>query len=250
MARLLDWIPGLSIIGRSPLTGPRTIGGGSTESLEGYVQTVSSPFGLWRWQFSLRPMRKALFRRYRGLVTALHGGANAVRVTFCDPDGMTWEESGVTATSEEIRAGLPWSNGASFSNGENWSVGRPWEDVSVAAAKGDTTISISGNHWGHNVLGGEQIGFVPLHLGMYVVTEIVERGDALSSPSTPTQIRIWPPLRKALKTTDHVTLTPVMAMRLESEAAATATRGSRLAEGNTMTLIEVDDETVRARFAD
>lgn len=250
MARLLDWINGLSIIARSPLTGPRTVGSASTESLAGYVQTVSSPFGLWRWQFTLRPMRKALFRRYRGLVTALHGGANAVRVTFCDPDGLTWEESGVTATSEEIRAGVPWSNGASFSNGENWSVGRPWETVAVDAAKGDTTIAIYGEHWGNDLVGGEQIGFVPFHFGMYVITEVIARGDAGVSPATPSQYRIWPPLRKAVAVDEYVTLTPVMAMRLESEAAATASRGSRLAEGSSLTLVEVQDEDVREYFAD
>ena len=244
MARLLDWIPGLAIVARTPLTGPRSVGSSSTESLAGYVQTVASPFGQWRYQFTVRPMRGRLFRLYRGMITALHAGANAVRVPWCDPDIMSWEESGVDATPEEIRAGVPWSNGASFSNGENWSVGRPWEGVGAAAAKGDTEVTLSADHWGGNLVGGEDIGFVPFHFGKYRVTEIIDQDDDSVT------LRIWPPLAKALATTDYVTLTPVSVMRLESEAAATASRGARLADGNTLTMIEVTDDIVRSHFTE
>lgn len=86
MGRLIPWPAGVGISGMSPLTGPRTIGAASSESLAGYVQTVAAPFGLWRWHLKLAPMKGATFQRYRGTVAALHGGANALRVPFYNPD--------------------------------------------------------------------------------------------------------------------------------------------------------------------
>lgn len=242
MARLLEWINGLAVVARSPLSGPRSVGGASNESIGGFVQTVASALGAWRWSMTVRPMRGRLFRLYRGMVTALHGGANAVRVPFCDPDIMSWEESGVDATPAEIKAGATWSNGQSWSNGENWGIGRPWATVDAVAAKGDTLITLADEYWGHELLGGEWLGFVPFHFGLYIVTEVLGDGE----------YRIWPPLRKAL-TVDpacYATLRPVMAMRLESEQAATANRGRVLADSNTLTLVEVQDEDVRNFFED
>lgn len=86
MGRLISWPIGLRISGMRPLSGPRTIGAAGSESLTGYVQTVAGAFGVWRWQLQFPPMRGEVFRRYRGTVAALHGGANALRVPFFDPD--------------------------------------------------------------------------------------------------------------------------------------------------------------------
>lgn len=245
MGRLLSWPHGLAIVERSPLTGPRTVGAASTESITGFVQTSASAFGAWRWQFTVRPMRGVLFRRYRGMVTALHGGANAVRVPFCDPDRISWEEAGVEATYAELHNGVPWSNGLPWSNGENWSVGLPTEEVAVAAALGDSFVTLSGAYWGHALGVGDWLGFD--HFGLYVITEVVAQNTG--SPAT-SEYRIWPPLRRALTISSYATLEPVMAMRLEGEAAATATRGRVMAEGNTLTMVEVEDEIVRAYFAE
>jgi hypothetical protein len=185
-------------------------------------------------------MRKELFRRYRGMVTALHGGANAVRFPVCDPDGLTWQEAGVDATPAEIRAGVAWDNGMSWDNGQNWSIAKPWVSVALDAPKNTSIIRLADEEWGYDLDIGDQIGFVPSHFGLYQVTEVIEEG----------KYRIWPPLRKALTTADWATLDPVIAMRLESESGATASRGSRLAEGNAVTLVEVPDETVREYFTD
>jgi hypothetical protein len=244
MPRLLSWPHDVAITERSPLSGPRSHNSASSESLTGFVQTVASAFGAWRWQFSVRPMRGQRFRRYRGMAAALHGGANAVRVDFCDPDGLTWEESGVTAN---VANGLEWSNGASWSNGENWAVGRPWEDVVGNADQGDDEITIKGAHWGHSLGMGDYIGIVPYHLCVYIVTEVIEQ-DSEASPSTSTY-RVWPPFRKPVTTSDKVTLEPVMAMRPESEAAVTATRGRVMADANTLILTEVEDADVRDYFS-
>ncbi|MPZ58433.1 MAG: hypothetical protein GEU91_18460 [Rhizobiales bacterium] len=241
MARLLGWIDGVGFVSRQPLTGPRTVGSAATESIGGFVQTVASAFGAWRWSFNVQPMNGRLFRLFRGMVTALHGGANAVRVPFDDPDIMSWAESGVDTTPAEIRAGVPWSNGASWSNGENWGVGRPWVGIFGNHVKGDDTIRLNNQHWGRDLVGGEWIGFVPFHFGLYIITE---RIDDVGN------YRIWPPLRKALTATDFATLTPIMVMRLESEAAATAGRGVAVADGNSLTMVEVEDSDVRDYFSE
>jgi hypothetical protein len=242
MPRLLSWPHDVAIVERSPLSGPRSHNAASSESLTGFIQTVASAFGAWRWQFTVRPMRGSMFRRYRGMATALHGGANAVRVEFCDPDGLTWEQSGIDATAEEIRAGTEWSNGASWSNGENWAYGRPWEGVAVAADQGDDEITILGEHWGHLLGMGDWLGFAPFHFGLYVVTEVIEQD--VGSPATSTY-RVWPPFRKPLTTSDYATLEPVMVMRPEGESAVTATRGRVMADANTLVLTEVEDADVR-----
>jgi hypothetical protein len=94
---------------------------------------------------------------------------------------------------------------------------------------------------------GDYIGIVPYHLCVYIVTEVIEQ-DSEASPSTSTY-RVWPPFRKPVTTSDKVTLEPVMAMRPESEAAVTATRGRVMADANTLILTEVEDADVRDYFS-
>jgi hypothetical protein len=240
MARLLNWPRGLAVIAYQRLSGPRAVGASSTESTQGFVQTVAAAFGAWRYQLSLRTMRGKLYRRYRGMVTGLHGGANAVRVPFCDPDIPSWEDSGVGGPPAQFRSGLRWSNGHAWSNGQNWHAGRPLAVLADDAAVGDTLITLTSDHWGRSLLGGEWIGFVPLHFGKYEITQVLDDG----------QYRIYPPLRKALVAGSYATLRPVMAMRLESESAGTVQRSHPVSEGNTLTLVEVQDPDVRAYFAD
>lgn len=241
MARLLDWPIGLGRTALQRLTGPRAVGATSTESIEGFVQTVASAFGVWRYQISIQTTQGRKARLYRAMVTALHGGANAVRVPFTDPDVMSFAESGVNATAEQLLDGITWSNGASWSNGQGWGVGRPRPGIGVNAAQGATIIVLVNEYWGGALLGGEWIGFMPFHFGKYEITEVI----------APRQYRIWPPLRKALVAgSDYATLNPIVAMRLESESAGTVTRGLVAAEGNVMTMVEVEDADVRAYFAD
>jgi hypothetical protein len=240
MARLVSWPIGLRPNAREPLAGPRAIGASKTETIGNFVQTVAAPFGLWRWRFSFPPIRGDLFRRYRGWVTSLHGGANATRVTWCEWDQMSFAARGMTVTSQEWRAGTPWSNGLPWSNGQNWSAANPVVGVAAAAGKGETIIVLDAAFWGGNLDRGDMLGFMPLHLGLYMVTERIEAG----------RYRIWPPLDKAIGVDDFATLNPVMAMRLESENAANAPRGAALAEGLNITLVQVKDYDVRAYFTD
>jgi hypothetical protein len=238
MARLISWPVGLYASGREPLSGPRTVNAGASGSIGNFSQTFSSPFGLWRWRFSFPPMHGQMFRRYRGWITALHGGANATRVPFCDPDGLTLAQAGVEATPAAWQAGQPWSNGQSWSNGQNWQSSPPAVAIASASAQGGTIVHLGPGFWGPTLGAGDFLGFFPLHLGLYMVTEVVDTR----------RYRIWPPLRKALTVADSATLRPVMAMKLESEEAAIAPRGVAFAEGLTVTLAEVLDYDVKSYF--
>lgn len=228
MGRLLDWPVGVGIVGRTPLAGPRAIGASSSESLAGYVQTVAGVFGVWQWQLRLNAMRGETFRRYRGLVAALHGGSNAVRVPFYDPDGP------YTLIQET------WSDGGLWSGGQSWEGVADWVAVGAAAALGDTEIRLADTGWGHALGVGDYLGLLPLHFGLYVVTEV----------RAPGVYRVWPPLRKALTTDDYAHLWPVMVMRLQGEDGAGSGRGLETSDGASMTLIEVPHDVVVDYFAD
>lgn len=240
MARLVSPPVGLPVTSIEPLAGPRTVSGGASQSIGNFVQTFASPFNLWRLQFSFAPMRDSAFRRYRGWVTSMNGGANATRWSFFDPDMMTFREAGVDASNFEAATGQPWSNGKPWSNDENWKTSRPVVSVAASAALGDTIISLGSTFWGHSLDAGDYLGFFPFHLGLYTVTEVIEPGT----------YRIWPDLRKAIGTDDFATLTPSMALRLESESAASAGRGLVSADGLTATFVEVLDYDARDYFGD
>ncbi|MCG7508867.1 hypothetical protein [Mesorhizobium retamae] len=240
MARLLSPPVGLGTTSIEPLSGPRSVGGGTTTSVSNYQQTVASPFGLWRWRLSFPAMQGSLFRRYRGWISALHGGANATRWTFFDPDCMTFQEAGVNASQFEIATGKPWSNGQPWANKENWQSSRPVVSVASAASLNATIISLANQWWGHRLGVGDYVGFFPFHFGMYEITEVIEPG----------RYRIWPPLDKAIAATDFATLSPTLALRLESEEAASAGRGLVAAESLSATLVQVKDYDVRDYFAD
>lgn len=244
MARLVSPPAGLPVVSLEPLSGPRTVGAGGSQAVGGFVQTVAAPFGLWRWKISFAPMHRSMFRRYRGWITALHGGANATRWTFWDPDMMLPSEAGiaVSARADWTSTGYTkkWSNNMPWSSGEGWQMTPPQVAVADAAARDATTISIAPDFWGHDLDVGDYLGFFPFHLGLYIVTEVFEPG----------RYRIWPPLRKELTVDDFATLRPTLAMRLESEDAAPASRGPVMAEGLSVTMIEVLDYDAREYFAD
>lgn len=235
MFRLLDWPRGLIPTSKEPLSGPRSINAGTSQSITGYVQTFSSSFGLWKFQFGFPPMRRDEFRRYRGLVTALHGGVNAVRVPMCDPDGLSFSDIGISGATIN---GVPWSNNMPWSNGQNWKPSRPKVALAQAANKGDDIIVLSNQYWANVLDMGDWIGFAPFHYGLYTVTEKIAART----------FRIWPPLRKALTTENYATLDPVLVMRLEGESGASAGRGLHFAENAAMTLVEVEDSHVRNFF--
>lgn len=241
MPRLIDWPDGLMWRARAPVSGPRAVGAGQSESASGYVQTVASPFGLWRFQFTFPPMQRRAARAFAGLVTALHAGANAVRVPLFDPDGPRLREAGVEVAEAAISSGLPWADtGLPFAETDrNWGLGFPPCAILSAAAKGATVLELDPEGWGGAFPDvGTMIGIAPLHFGAYLVTEIFDPGV----------FRIWPPLRKAVSEDDVATLTPVLAMRLLSESDGSFSRDLSALVDPVLTLTEVEDEIVRTHF--
>lgn len=236
MARLISPPVGLRYKDYDFLSGPRAIGGASNTSIGNFTQTVSSPFGLWRIHYSFPPLRGTMFRRYRGWVSALAGGANATRWQFCDWDTLSYVEAGIASAL----SGQNWSNGQTWSNGQQWQGSYPTVAVAQAAAVGDTTVYLADSFWGHNLGVGDVIGFMPFHFGMYEITEVFAAG----------QYRIWPSLRVTLTTSTYATLNPTLAMRIESEDAAPVGRGTTHAEQLEITMVEVLDYDVRSYFAD
>jgi len=240
MARLVYWPNGLRTNFREPLSGPRAIGAGSGETMGGFIQTVASPFGSWRWRFGFPRMRGQLFRRYRGWIASQHGGANATTVPFCDWDGLTRAQMGISVSLAEWLRGNPWDNYEPWANGMNWASSPPVVAVVDNAALGATQIRLANEYWGHNLGVGDWLGFLPNHFGLYTITEVIADGS----------YRIWPALRKAVAITDYATLQPTMAMRMESEDAGTAARGAAFSENASITLVEVFDYDVASFFND
>lgn len=244
MARIVSPPIGLPVISLEPLSGPRAVGAGGSQSVSGFVQTTAAAFGMWRWRISFAPMYRTMFRRYRGWVTSLHGGANATRWIFFDPDMMSPQESGIAvpAPAEWTTAeyGQSWSNGLPWGSGVGWKMTPPSVRIAADAQRDTTTVSVENGFWGYSLGVGDYLGFYPFHLGLYTITEVIEPGT----------YRVWPPLRKAVTTDEFATLCPVLAMRLESEEAASAGRGLVVAEGLSVTLVEVLDYDVRDYFTD
>lgn len=240
MARLISWPLGLRWNRMKPLAGPESIGAAENTSIGNVTQTVASAFGARFMQLSFPPMRGAKARRARGLVTALHKGANAVRVSVCDWDGMSFADAGMQISAAQKQSGISWSNGMPWSNGANWKATKPNVRVAASAALDATTIRLASSFWGHSLGMGDWIGFFPLHFGLYEITEDLGGGE----------YRIWPPLRKAITTSDYATLYPVMAMRLLASNLPDADRGPAFLEGLTISLFEVFDYDAREYFAD
>lgn len=240
MARLLSWPSGLRWNRWKWLSGPQSVGASTSTTVGDFTQTVANPFGARHVQLSFPPLRGQLARRARGMVTALHAGANAVRIGLCDWDGLSLADAGVTASEEQRRDGVPWSNAMPWGEGRNWRIGKPSVRVSSAVARGGTIIELAPEFWGHDLGMGDWVGFAPFHFGHYEVTEVLAEG----------KYRIWPPLRKSITTDDLVTLYPVMAMRLLSNNLPDADRGPAFVEGLSISLFEVFDYDARDYFDD
>lgn len=240
MARLLNYPIGLRANSMRKLSGPSTRGAGQSTGVSGWAQTVASPFGARKFEFSFPPIKGKLARRTRGWITAMHGGANATRVKLCDWDGLSFADRGIITTSDQYAQGSPWSNGMPWTNGINWHNGSPSIEVAAAAAEDATIVSLADDFWGANLGIGDWIGFFPFHFGAYEVTEVIGGG----------QFRLDLPLRAALTTSSRCYLNPWLAMRLEGENAAQAERDAFALVGLTIVMAEVFDYDVRDYFTD
>lgn len=240
MARLLDYPIGLRPNRMRKLAGPKTRGAGQSVGVTGWEQTVASPFGARRLEFSFPNIRGKLARRTRGWISAMHGGANATRIRLCDWDGLSLADRGIDATLAEYKAGSTWSNGLPWSNGQNWSNSEEPIAVTAAAAQDDTIVNLDVSGWGANLGVGDWIGFFPFHFGAYEITQVVDDG----------QFRLDMPLRAALTTSSYAYLNPTLVMRLESESAASGERDAFSLTGLSLVMVEVFDYDVRDYFTD
>ena len=230
MARLLSPPAGLRYYPIDKLTGPSAVKPGKA-SLEAFVQTRSSPFGVVVTTFKTAPIRGKMLRRFSGWIDNLRSGENATRITYCDINGLNWEDAGLASAPES----LPWSNGKNWSNGKPWHGGLPLVSVAANTAYDDNIIELGPEFWGQKLGMGDWIGFAPFHLAAYEVREAI----------TPTRLRVWPPLRKAIANGDLATLHPTLAMRLADAGAVSLANESRVPKSYTFTMIEVRDYDVR-----
>lgn len=234
MARLLSYPVGLGITDLKMLSGPQAVGSGMSQSLSGSEQTFGSPFGAVKFSLTFQPMQGRLERHHRGWITALNGGANATRYTFIDGARRSPDEAAISGPFE----GQAWSNGLPWSNGKNWGASYPSVAVAGLVALGGTVVPLSPEFWGHDLDIGDYVGFFPLYFGMHIVTEVLAPG----------RYRVWPPLRKALTTSDFCTLTPTLAVKLTGGDVATLGRDASAASGLTAEFTEVFDYDVKSYF--
>lgn len=243
MARLLSFPFNPGVVDITPISGPMARSSGSNTSSDGSEQTFDSVGDVVALRLSFNVKRKGLARQERGLFTGLHGGANAIRLSFFDPDVIMPAEAGLDVAAHldwtDLDA-LNWSNGQPWSNGQGWAQSAPEISVASASAINTGIVTLPDSFWGHRLDLGSYFGFFPFHFGLYMVTEVIDDG----------QYRIWPRLRKALTTDDFATLFPVIAMRPLSRDSAKYGRGLSVTNAASIDLVEVIDPYVRSDFTD
>lgn len=229
--KIIDWPNGIEYGSITWTQGPNVKV--PSESVSSRFQTVESPTGLVGFDLTLQPMNERTARIYRGLISFLHGGANAVRIRLYDPDRPTFDELGYDQ-NEALGTFYAdtWSDGQTWAEGNYWESGLPLTTLTASATKGTTAVTINLSPWGGELLSGTLIGF-PLHFGLYTVKYV--KGSVAT---------IWPPLRAAVASGDYVTLEPVIACRLSSVDGGRFSRGGSHIVDATISLVEVPDEIV------
>lgn len=252
MARLLTFPNQLAgVVSITPTRGPNARSSGNTTAMDGTEQSFSGTGDVVALDLELSIKQGTWARRDRGHLTALRSGANAMRLTFHDPDIMSPAEAGITSlflpnSSPEIVAnvgdqgGVSWSNGEPWSNGFNWQVAYPTVAVAAAAAYDDGVVSLADTFWGHGLGIGDHLGFFPFSFGLYTVEEVISAG----------QYRIWPRLRTALTTSHFATLTPTIVMKPTLQSTVPPGRNLVSTATHTLSLVEVIDPYVRSSFTE
>ncbi|WP_174804346.1 hypothetical protein [Martelella limonii] len=279
MTRRLLNAPDVEIVEQSYPGGPRTVGAGQTSTIGNFTQDYASPFGAVALKVTFGPMRGLRARLLSGWATAMHGGANASRWPYLDPDRRDAKELGV-----EI-ANVP-NTGLVY---------RPYDFSTVTGDALDDYIGAS-----LDFVTGEYSLYDSIEtlLGEYVPTSLpysngmynegappvvkVETGSPIDSTTIyltdewwgrsldlgdvigffpfhlgaykVTEVldlgvyRIWPPLRKAVSAGDYCTLRPVLAVKLSGQDGADLSRTDYLLQGANVTLIEIQDYYIRESF--
>ena len=235
MARLLAWTnAGETSV--ELLNGPMAAMSGSSQAMSGFEQSFEGIGDVIVMRFTLNAKQGTAARRERGLFLGLHGGANATRVEFFDPDRMTYAEAGGVGTGEPHLS----EEGNAFDTGNLWQPGYPRSKVAAAAGFDTGIVTLQDIEWGHDLGVGDVIGFVPEHFGIYWITEVFEPG----------RYRVWPRLRKPLAVGNPCILdTLCLVMRPMGRDAITGRRGLAATEDTSIILHEVIDPYVRRYYA-
>jgi hypothetical protein len=233
---IYPWPAGVRWSRMTPKGGPTVLGVSS--SLTDYTQVVEAPTGLVAFDLEFNPAKGPEARARRGLVAQLSGGADAVRMPFCDPDRMGNSYIGWAPTQSQLTSGVPWSADQPWYTLQNWALSLPQATASASAAKGATTVSITVTDWGGKLDVGTIFGFAG-HFGIYTVKWSTISGSVAT-------VTIWPPLRRAVASGAFVTLAPDIVVTLSNPAGAQFTRGPTFQDSFSLSLREVPDEVVRA----
>ena len=234
MSRVVSWPLGLQVTSIEPLNGPIAIGGGTTDSLGGFTQSVSGVGFLWEFAFSFPPMKDQAAREFRSWITSLHSGSNATSYTLIDGDRVRPTGIGQAANSGIVL----WSGEDEYANGENWYYDYPLLELDQDQELGSTRVRLPDSLWGRKLGLGSKIGFSPFYLGMHMITEVYSNGD----------YRVFPPLRQNISAGNYATLEPVVALRLRGVETASVPRNAEFLDGATAQFIEVLDYDVRDFF--
>ena len=230
--RMVDYPVGLSFKTIRPLNGPDVIG--ATVSQEKFGQSVHDPFGgLAQFEVTFPPMRSSMARAFSRLSGSAYSGANCFRFNFFDPDEPGWDEIG--NSDYEHSSKVTWSNGQKWAHGQPWIAGKPIVPVTVSSANGAGSITLDVSEW--NGVVPSFFGIIG-HFAIYRTIGVVENGNEAT-------VRVWPPVRKAVTTTDFATMRPTCAMRVASPDGAPFLRDVAVMDGAQLTMAEVPDEVVR-----
>lgn len=231
--RLLSWPNGVGVSSWTIVSGPVSSGGSESASISGIAQHISGPKSPWVFELSVPPMQGEKARRFNGMLTAAHAGANAISL----PWSLINEPINPLSIGLSDLQQLNWSNGQPWSNGQGWSGGYPLESVSADQSKDYSTVTLGNDAWGDHLQMGDWFGFVG-HYGVYTVTGEFPLDDG--------KVRIWPPLRKAITTSDEATLEPVLIVR--TVGAPTRTKSPGYWEGGTIQIVEIPNDAARTHY--
>lgn len=225
--RLVSWPSELKITAIEPLNGPLAIGSSSSRGADGYVQTVASPSFAWEFDIQFPSLIGKRERAFRAWVMSLHSGANATRFPFIGGSKPKLSDYDLPDTNVQVSQANYFPTTIRSGYGS--------VPVSETAGFGTTIIKLDSDLWGHKLDTGTYIGFCPLHLGVYMVTEVISDGE----------YRIYPPLRKEVSQGDLCTLDPVLALRPLGVGSISMPRGAIRMDGASMQMVEVLDYDLR-----
>lgn len=234
-ARLLSWPNGLKVTDFTRVSGPVSAGSGQNLTLTGATQHISAVKSPIVFNVTLPPQQGQGARRVNGLITAMRMGVNAVRFPWNVTDEMPDPNDLDLSAFQQLN----WSNGQPWDNGKGWQGSYPTETVTASASVDESLITLGSTAWGDNLGMGDYFGFES-HFGVY---EITETFDLL-----PNQYRVWPPLRKAITTSDVATLEPTMVVR--SVGDSQRNKKPAVWQPQELTFVEVLDADVRSYYTE